>query len=102
MHVPMFLDGLKVLGFDLETTGFDPRYDRIVEFALVGSDVNGSHINIQSLVNPGRKIPRNATEVHGITDSDVRGVGNFESHLKDISEAIADSVIVGHTVFNFY
>ena len=101
MHVPMFLDGLKVLGFDLETTGFDPRSERIVEFALVGSDVDGSHINIQSLVHPGRKIPQNATKVHGITDSDVRGVENFESHLKDISEAITDSVIVGHNVLSF-
>ena len=49
--------GFRVLGFDLETTGFDVRKERIVEYALVGSDVDGSHINLQSLVNPGKRIP---------------------------------------------
>ncbi len=36
------LDGLRVLGFDLETTGFNPREDRVVQYALVGSDSDGS------------------------------------------------------------
>jgi len=101
MYVSGMLDGMRVLGFDLETTGFDPRSERVVEFALVGSDVDGRHMNIQSLVNPGRRIPQNATAVHGITDSDVRGSGLFESHFRDLSEAISDSVIVGHNVLDF-
>jgi len=46
------LTGYRVLGFDLETTGFDHRKDRIVQYALVGSDADGSHINLQSLVDP--------------------------------------------------
>ena len=59
------LDGLRVLGFDLETTGFNPREDRVVQFALVGSDSDGSHLNLNSLVNPGRRIPDEASKVHG-------------------------------------
>ena len=35
MFVTGVLEGMKVLGFDLETTGFDPRSERIVEFAPV-------------------------------------------------------------------
>jgi DNA polymerase-3 subunit epsilon len=64
--------GFRVLGFDLETTGFDVRKERIVEYALVGSDVDGSHINLQSLVNPGKRIPIESTNVHGIKDFDVK------------------------------
>ena len=38
------LEGMKVVGLDLETTGFDSRSERIVEYALVGSDSDRSHI----------------------------------------------------------
>ena len=31
--------GFRVLGFDTETTGLDPRKDRIVQYAFVGVDV---------------------------------------------------------------
>ncbi|GIS49649.1 MAG: hypothetical protein Ct9H90mP23_3210 [Methanobacteriota archaeon] len=51
------LTGYRVLGFDLETTGLNPRSDRIVQYALIGSDVDGSHINQTALVNPRRSIP---------------------------------------------
>ena len=60
------LDGQRVLGFDLETTGFDPRSDRIVQYAFVGSDFDGLHVGLQSVVDPGVRIPPEATSVHGI------------------------------------
>ena len=95
------LTGYKVLGFDLETTGFDHRSDRIVQFALIGSDVDGSHVNLQSLVNPRVRIPPETTRVHGITDADVRGAGDFAQHVAGISSMMEDSVIVGHNVLQF-
>ncbi|DAC64743.1 TPA: hypothetical protein HA325_06925, partial [Candidatus Thalassarchaeaceae archaeon] len=67
------LAGYRVLGFDLETTGLDPRSDRIVQYALIGSDEDGSHINQTSLVNPRRTIPAASSRVHGIVDADVKG-----------------------------
>ncbi len=96
-----FLDGHRVLGFDLETTGFDPRSDRIVQFALVGSDTDGSHLNTHSLVDPGIAIPIESTRVHGIEDVDVRGAGSFGDHIDSISRLIEGSVIVGHNVLAF-
>ena len=95
------LAGYRVLGFDLETTGFDHRKDRIVQFALVGSDTDGSHINLQSLVDPRVKIPPETTRVHGITNDDVRGMGDFSQHANEISSMIEDSIIVGHNVLQF-
>ena len=96
-----FLDGLRVLGFDLETTGINPREDRVLQFALVGSDSDGSHLNLNSLVNPGRRIPDEASKVHGIWDDDVRGAGSFEEHVESLSELIEGSVVVGHNVVAF-
>ena len=96
-----FLGGLRVLGFDLETTGFNPRQDRIVQYALVGSDSDGAHINVHSLVNPGIRIPASSSSVHGIENEDVRDSGSFEKHLDSMARMIDGAVIVGHNVIAF-
>ena len=95
------LAGYRVLGFDLETTGFDYRKDRIVQYALVGSDTDGTHINLQSLVDPRVKIPPETTRVHGISNDDVRGMGEFSKHVNEIISMVDDSIIVGHNVIRF-
>ena len=66
------LAGCRVVGFDLETTGLQIKSDRIIQFAVVGSDIDGSNINFESMVNPQRDIPADSTRVHGIHDSDVK------------------------------
>jgi DNA polymerase III epsilon subunit-like protein len=98
---PGILDGLRVLGFDLETTGFNPRQDRVVQYALVGSDSDGSHMNLHSLVYPGCRITGESSRVHGIMDDDVRDAGRFEEHIDSISNLIDGAVIVGHNIFAF-
>ncbi len=96
-----FLEGFRVLGFDLETTGFNPRQDRVVQFALVGSDLDGSQLSLQSLVNPGCRIPVESSNVHGIFDGDVRDARSFGEHLDSICEMIEGAIIVGHNVIAF-
>ncbi len=95
------LSGYRVLGFDLETTGLNARSERIVQYALIGSDEDGSHINLTSFVDPKRPIPADSTRIHGISDDDVKGVGGFENHAKQICDLISGAVIVGHNVSNF-
>tara|TARA_Y100000588_G_scaffold195144_1_gene209344 strand:- start:217 stop:783 length:567 start_codon:yes stop_codon:yes gene_type:complete len=95
------LDGFRVLGLDLETTGFNPRSDRIVQYALVGSEADGTHVNLQSVVNPGVKISSESSNVHGITDEDVVNESGFENHLRMIAELVEGSIIVGHNVIDF-
>ncbi len=95
------LDGFRVLGFDLETTGLNPRSDRVVQFALVGSDSDGTHLSLQSLVHPGIRIPEKSTLVHGISDSDVSDEVCFGDYLGELSSLIEGSVIVGHNVIGF-
>lgn len=52
---------------DFETTGIDPRQDRVVSYGLLG-DKGGESVG---LINPGMPIPPRSTEVHGITDEQV-------------------------------
>lgn len=67
-------DPLKVLSFDLETTGVNPRTARIVTSALVRIDSSGAH-PYEMLADPGVEIPPEATKVHGISTEYAREHG---------------------------
>ena len=95
------LAGYRVLGFDLETTGFDPKSNRIVQYALVGCDQDGTAIHIEALVNPQMRIPPNTTAIHGISDNDVKGIPKFAENIDTISQAMEGAVIVGHNIDRF-
>lgn len=57
---------MALLFLDTETTGLSAADgDRIVEIAIV--DVRGRTL-VNTLVNPRRPIPRDASRIHGITD----------------------------------
>ena len=96
-----FLDGERVLALDLETTGVSTNDDRIVQIALIGSSEDGGQISYENLVNPRRSIPMQASNVHGIYDSDVRSLGDFSILADEIYEQIEGAVIIGHNVRQF-
>lgn len=96
-----FLDGERVLALDLETTGISTSNDRIVQIALIGSSVDGVEISYETLVNPRRSIPIQASNVHGIYDGDVRGLGDFSTFADEIFTQIEGAVIIGHNVRQF-
>ncbi|WP_281285192.1 3'-5' exonuclease, partial [Brevibacillus centrosporus] len=54
--------------FDFETTGLNPRNERVIEMAAIrvikGQIVSGFH----TLVKPGRQLSPKITEITGITD----------------------------------
>ena len=95
------LVGYRVLGFDLETTGFSPNKHRIVQYALIGCDVDGTAMHLEDLVNPQMRIPNETSQIHGIYDSDVKGVPEFSEYISGITEAMEGAVIVGHNVDRF-
>ena len=83
-----FLTGETVLAFDLETTGISTNNDRIVQIALVGSNSSGEPVNYEHLINPRRAIPSGASGVHGIFDSDVKGLPDFSNYADQIHEMV--------------
>lgn len=64
--------------FDLETTGVNPVQDRIVQIAGLTIFPDGQSETFNYLVNPGRAIPEEAQQVHGISDEDVANEPLFE------------------------
>ena len=54
---------------DVETTGGDPRKDKITEIAIYKFDGNKVVDTFVSLVNPGMPIPNFITRITGIDNS---------------------------------
>ena len=87
--------------FDLETTGADRLTDRIVEIAAVRFGPGGAVAMWESRVNPGVKIPRESTRVHGINDADVAGAPTFPEIAGQILEFFGDADLAGYNVRAF-
>ena len=87
--------------FDLETTGVSCNSDDVVEISAI-KVINGEIVDeFTTLVNPGRPIPYNASEVNGITDDMVKNSPFFEKALSDFLEFVGDAVLVGHNIHTF-
>ena len=81
---------------DVETTGFSPRYDCLVEAACVLVDDSCVVATWSSLINPGREIPRYATAVHGIRNEDVAGAPGREVVCNTLRWLCSGATVVAH------
>ncbi|HJM44466.1 MAG TPA: 3'-5' exonuclease [Candidatus Poseidoniaceae archaeon] len=94
-------DNHRVVGFDLETTGLSISQAKIIQFGIIGSDIDGAEIRINSLVNPYISIPKRSTDVHGITNRDVKDLPGFRAHVEKITHLFNDAIIIGHNIKRF-
>ena len=74
--------------FDLETTGLDVSKERIVQLAVVKINIDGSKEEKNVIVNPTIPIPKEASDVHGITDEMVKYSPEFKQVAKSFYEYI--------------
>ncbi len=82
--------------FDLETTGFSFRTDKITEIGIMKYR-NGKVIDeFASFVNPQKPIPLRVQQVTNITDEMVKEAPTIEEILPKIMEFFGDSVLVAH------
>jgi DNA polymerase-3 subunit epsilon len=84
----------KFVVVDVETTGLNPEEHRIVEICLLSVE-NGDVNEIWTTrFNP--EGPVGKTEIHGITDADVRNAPLFRDSLQEIQKRIKGVVLVAH------
>lgn len=57
---------------DCETTGLNPKTDRIIELGFQQWTAEGMVKEWRSLIDPGIPIPPHLAEIHGITDEKLR------------------------------
>ncbi len=92
LPVEMAMTDLPIVAIDTETTGRDPVNDRIVEVAAVTFEGKNVTDRASWLVNPGRPIPKEATDVHGITDADVADRPTFSDVMPSLLAVLAGKV----------
>ncbi|HET6274607.1 MAG TPA: 3'-5' exonuclease [Candidatus Cybelea sp.] len=81
---------------DVETTGFSPVYDRVVEIACALVDGDRIVERWATLVNPCIPIPPSATAIHGITDEMVADAPVIESALRHARRLSGERVVAAH------
>lgn len=94
------LGALDTVSFDMETTGLDPKHDRVIECAAVRIRLGQvcEQDTFQSLVNPGVPIPARSTSIHGIIDRDVAEATDFRSMIHDFARWSGPSVFIGYGI----
>ena len=75
--------------FDLETTGISVGKDRIVEICILKVNPDASRESKTWLVNPEMPIPKESSDIHGITDENVKDAPTFKEIASKVIEMIS-------------
>lgn len=84
-----------IVFFDLETTGVNVSTDRIVEVSIMKIHPDGKKEIKTRRINPGIPIPKESSEIHGISDEDVKDEPTFKAFAKSLAHFIGNSDLAG-------
>lgn len=85
---------------DIESTGVNPRFDAIVQVAVVQVDEGKIKIRASWYVHPERAVGP-AAQIHGITDERLESAATFREIAGDVQRVIGDRIVVGYNVAKF-
>lgn len=90
------------ISIDLETTGLNPKQDRIIEIGAI-KVVEGKTVDsFSALVNPGCSLEERIVELTGIRDEELRDVPYIEEIFPELEEFLEDLPLLGHSIlFDF-
>ena len=87
---------------DIETSGFDPLKDEILEVGFVYFEIEDSELKITEewtqVFKPSKEVPSKILGLTGITQSELDDAPSFAEHKTFIQEKLKNAVIVGHNV----
>lgn len=94
---------LKYVVFDLETTGFSPYKDNIIQIGAI--KIDGKRIiseeSFNCFVNPERHIPSHISEFTNIFDETVRASPTISVVLREFFSYAGDRIFVAHNGIRF-
>ena len=87
---------------DLETTGLDPKRDKIIEIGALRVENGEITGRFATFVNPGRVLEERITQLTGIRDEDLKDAPYIEDVLPGLMEFLGELPFLGHSVlFDF-
>lgn len=84
------------VAIDLETTGFNPNHEDIIELGAVRIRNYQVVDTFECFVKPRKDVPAHITDITGIRDEDVRDAKSLEEVFPRFLEFVGEDVIVAH------
>lgn len=88
--------------FDIETTGLNPKYEKIIEIGAAKVQDGKVYDTFSTFVNPGKGLPERITELTGICDADVVNAPYIEDVLDSFIDFAGDDILLGHNLIFDY
>ena len=87
---------------DLETTGLNPKTDKIIEIGAVKVRAGEITDRMETLVNPGRALEERIVELTGICDEQLADAPDIAEVLPELLTFIGEDILLGHAVLFDY
>ena len=86
---------------DLETTGVNLSSDRIVEIAIIKLMPDNTRQVKRKIINPEMPIPKQSSDIHGITDEMVKDAPTFKQAGNEIKQFLDNCDLGGYNSNRF-
>lgn len=90
------------VSIDLETTGLNPKRDRIIEIGAIRVEQGEITGEFSTFVNPGRKLEERITELTGIRDEDLAEAPELDEVFPRLLEFMGELPLLGHSILFDY
>ena len=90
-----------IVFIDLETTGINIATDRVIEIAIIKIMPDKTKHVKHKLVNPQMPIPKNSSDIHGITDDKVKDAPAFKDVANELKQFIDNADLSGYNSNRF-
>ena len=97
----MLLLSRPIAFIDLETTGVNLSSDRIVEIAIIKLMPDNTRSVKRKLLNPEMAIPKQSSDIHGITDDMVKDAPTFKQSGNEIKQFLDNCDLGGYNSNRF-
>lgn len=87
---------------DLETTGLNPKMDKIIEIGAVKVIDSKVTDTFSTFVNPGRILEERVSELTGITNDKLENAPYIEDILPALEDFLEDLPLLGHRILFDY
>jgi len=86
------------VALDIETTGFNPNIDQIIEIAAIKFKKGKKIATFTELINPEKDIPKMITLITGIKNEDIKNSKKLPEIKENLLNFLEDLPIIGHNI----
>lgn len=90
------------ISLDLETTGLNPKTDKIIEIGAVKVVCGEVQETFSALINPGRQLEERIVELTGISDQMLATAGELSEYFGQLLDFLEDLPFLGHRILFDY